>query len=88
MEGSIRGLVITLKRGLAGSREQHRAILSSLGLFRRQQVVIQPNTAIIRGALDKVRRRDRHPERDVPPAPPCSPPIAAGRGHTSPVHAC
>lgn len=55
MEGPIKGLVVTLKRGLAGSRESHRAVLRSLGLFRRQQVVIQPNTSTTRGAIEKVR---------------------------------
>ena len=55
MEAPIRALVVTLKRGLAGSREHHRAILASLGLRRRQQQVVQPNTSIVRGALDKVR---------------------------------
>ena len=55
MEAPIRALVVTLKRGLAGSREHHRAILASLGLRRRQQQVVQPNTSTVRGALDKVR---------------------------------
>ena len=47
-------LYITLRRGLAGVRESHRAVVASLGLRRREQTVRRRNDASIRGAVLKV----------------------------------
>lgn len=51
----IRHLFITLRRGLAGVREDHRAVIASLGLRRREQTVRRRNDAALRGAVEKVR---------------------------------
>jgi large subunit ribosomal protein L30 len=50
----IRKLVITLRRGLAGVREDHAAVVSALGLRRRGSAVRLPNNASVRGAVAKV----------------------------------
>ena len=54
MSGEIRYLFVTLKRSFAGTRETHDKIVKSLGLRRRQQTVQKPNSASVRGAIDKV----------------------------------
>ena len=48
-------LYVTLRRGLAGKRETYLLTLKSLGLRRPGQVVELPNTAGIRGQIEKVR---------------------------------
>jgi ribosomal protein L30 len=53
----IRHLFITLRRGLAGVREDHRAVITSLGLRRREQTVRRRNDASLRGAVEKVSAR-------------------------------
>ena len=52
---TIRHLFITLRRGLAGVREDHRSVISSLGLRKREQTVRRRNDAALRGAVEKVR---------------------------------
>ena len=53
----IRHLFITLRRGLAGVREDHRAVIASLGLRKREQTVRRRNDPALRGAVEKVRRK-------------------------------
>ena len=50
----IRHLFITLRRGLAGVREDHRAVVASLGLRKREQTVRRRNDSALRGAVEKV----------------------------------
>lgn len=54
MQPAVHSLFVTLRRSLAGTREQHVRVVRSLGLTRREQTVEKPNNAAIRGAIDKV----------------------------------
>ena len=45
----------TLRRGQAGVREDHRSVIASLGLRKREQTVRRRNDAALRGAVDKVK---------------------------------
>eukprot|EP00245_Coleochaete_scutata_P009719 TRINITY_DN3270_c0_g1_i1.p2 TRINITY_DN3270_c0_g1~~TRINITY_DN3270_c0_g1_i1.p2 ORF type:complete len:101 (-),score=16.43 TRINITY_DN3270_c0_g1_i1:616-918(-) len=49
-------LMVTLKRGLAGKRYEHRDVVASLGLKRREQTVEKNNNSTIRGMINKVKR--------------------------------
>ena len=52
----IRSLFVTLRRGLAGVRESHRAVVTDgLGLRKRERTVRISNNASNRGMIDKVR---------------------------------
>lgn len=50
----IRKLVVTLRRGLAGVREDHAAVVAALGLRKRGSTVRLPNNASVRGAVAKI----------------------------------
>ena len=56
MSAPVSSLFVTLRRSLAGTRDQHVRILRSLGLWRREQTVEKVNNAGVRGAIDKARR--------------------------------
>lgn len=52
----IKSLYVTLRRGLAGVRESHRAVVTDgLGLRKRERTVKIKNNASNRGMVDKVR---------------------------------
>jgi ribosomal protein L30/L7E len=54
----IRSLFVTLRRGLAGVRESHRAVVTDgMGLRKRERTVRISNNASNRGMIDKVRTR-------------------------------
>ncbi len=48
-------LKVTLKRGLAGKRQEHRATARALGLRRTGQSVIKEDRPEIRGMIQKIR---------------------------------
>ncbi len=48
-------LRVTLKRGLAGKRREHRATARALGLRRTGQTVIKENSPEIRGMVQKIK---------------------------------
>lgn len=51
----IRSLFVTLRRGLAGVRESHRAVVTDgLGLRKRERTIRIANNASNRGMIDKV----------------------------------
>ena len=62
----IRSLFVTLRRGLAGVRESHRAVVTDgMGLRKRERTVRISNNASNRGMIDKVRTRSlRSTERE------------------------
>ena len=47
-------LKITLKRSLIGQMESQRRVAWALGLKKTHRSVIQPDTAIIRGMVNKI----------------------------------
>lgn len=47
-------LNVTLKRSVIGTLDDHRATVKGLGLKRRHQTVLLPNTPSIRGMVKKV----------------------------------
>lgn len=59
-----RQLLVRLRRGLAGKREKHRAIVRALGLRRREQEVMHADTPQIRGMVAKVSHLVDCEERD------------------------
>lgn len=48
-------LKITQKKGVIGTKPQHRSNLQSLGLRRIGHSVVQPDTASVRGMVNVVR---------------------------------
>jgi large subunit ribosomal protein L30 len=48
-------LAITLVRSVISTPRNQRVVVRGLGLRRMQQTVVHPDTAIIRGMVDKVR---------------------------------
>jgi len=52
---SIDKLVVTLVRGLAGKRQYHKDVLKALGLRKRFDCAVLPNSSPVRGSLDKVK---------------------------------
>lgn len=50
----IKQLKVTLIRGFAGRTEKQRAIARSLGLTKREQVVVHEDTPVIRGMINKI----------------------------------
>lgn len=49
-------LVITLVRGLPGTRALHRRTLQALGLRKCYRTIIRDNTPTIRGMINQVKR--------------------------------
>lgn len=47
-------LAITLRRSMIGQSERVRVTLRTLGLTKREQTVVQPDNAAIRGMVQKV----------------------------------
>jgi len=52
--GTLKGLVITLRRSPIGTPQKHRRVLSGLGLRRIRQTVTRPDTSQVRGMIGKV----------------------------------
>jgi large subunit ribosomal protein L30 len=48
-------LAITLKRSMIGRPEVQRVTLRTLGLKKREQTVVQPDNAAIRGMINQVK---------------------------------
>jgi large subunit ribosomal protein L30 len=48
------GFVITLRRSPIGTPQQHRRVLSGLGLRKIRQTVTRPDTPQVRGMIGKV----------------------------------
>lgn len=57
MSQPVNSLFITLRRSLAGVRENHKGVIKSLGLKNRQQTVEKENLPWVRGAISKVGRQ-------------------------------
>ena len=53
-EAAPKGFVITLRRSPIGTPQQHRRVLSGLGLRKIRQTVTRPNTPQVRGMIGKV----------------------------------
>jgi len=51
----VRKLRIRLQRGVAGCPQDQKETVRRLGLRRREQVVEQEDTPVIRGMINKVR---------------------------------
>jgi large subunit ribosomal protein L30 len=47
-------LAITLKRSMIGCPQVQRVTLHTLGLTKREQIVLQPDNAAIRGMINRV----------------------------------
>lgn len=47
-------LAITLRRSMIGQSERVRVTLRTLGLTKREQTVVKPDNASIRGMVNKV----------------------------------
>lgn len=65
-------LVITLARGLPGTREIHRRTVKALGLRKVNHTVIRDNTPTIRGMINQVLHYSCFtlPHRLIYPSPP------------------
>ncbi|APT90007.1 50S ribosomal protein L30 [Corynebacterium sphenisci DSM 44792] len=48
-------LKITQVRGTAGTKQKHKDSLRTLGLKRRHQTVVRPDTPDVRGLIQAVR---------------------------------
>lgn len=51
---STKSLAITLKRSPIGTSYRHRLVLQGLGLRKRHQTVVRPDTPQVRGLVGKV----------------------------------
>lgn len=78
MSAPVQALFVTLKRSFAGTQERHVRILRSLGFSYRQQTLAKPNTAHIRGAIDKASRGQALLSHRVAPRCSCARPAAGG----------
>ena len=55
MPEPVQKLWVTLHRSFAGTKETHIKTAQALGLSKLQQTIAHPNTASVRGAVDKVQ---------------------------------
>jgi large subunit ribosomal protein L30 len=54
MTTMVNKLAITLKRSMIGRPQIQRVTLRTLGLSKREQTVLQPDNAAIRGMINRV----------------------------------
>lgn len=58
-EGTTGRLAITLVRSPIGRPAKHKAVVKGLGFRKLQQTVLRPDTAAIRGMINKIRHMVR-----------------------------